>query len=306
MDSKVIYDIVIIGAGMAGLTAGIYAGRASKKTLILEGSTYGGQIINTPDVQNYPSESHISGAGLMSKVYAQAKDCGAEIEFETVEKIQKNDDGTFNIHTNGDDYQARTIIIASGTRNRQMNLPREQELMGHGISFCATCDGSLYRDAAVAVYGGGNSAISEASYLTSIAKKVYLIHRRDELRASGVAVEDFMACHNSELILSSTITELNGQDKLESIVLNTPHGRRELQVSALFIAIGREASVDYVDGIEKDPDGYIVAGEDCATNIPGIFVAGDIRTKSTRQLVTAASDGAVAVNSALAYMRNNV
>ncbi len=304
MDSKVTYDIIIVGAGIAGLTAGIYAGRASKKTLILEGSTYGGQIINTPDVQNFPGESHISGAGLMSKVYAQAKDCGAEIEFENVEKIQRGDDGIFVVHASDENYYAKTIIIASGTRNRKMNIEREDDFMGHGVSFCATCDGSLYRNAAVAVYGGGNSSISEASYLTSIAKKVYLIHRRDELRASGTAVEDFMACQNSELILNSTIAELKGSDKLESIVLNTPHGKRELQVAALFIAIGREASIDYIDGLDKDPDGYVIAGEDCQTNIPGVFVAGDIRTKNVRQLVTAASDGAIAVNSALAYMRS--
>lgn len=291
------YDIVIIGAGPAGLTAAIYARRANKKTLVLEAKTYGGQIVNTLDIENYPAEPKISGLELAKKMYEQAKNLGVEFEYEKVVDIVDGDEKKV-IKTEENEYEAKAVIIATGTDYRKLGLEREEELAGRGISYCATCDGALFKGEEIAVAGGGNSALYEALYLADIVKKIYLIHRRDELRGDDILVEKLKEKGNVEFVLGSNVTKLLGDDKLEKIEIN---GEKTLDVSALFIAVGREPKVSF-SKITKDINGYIQAGENCKTNVEGIFVAGDARTKETRQIVTAVSDGAVAATAAIKYL----
>ena len=291
------FDIIIIGAGPAGLTAAIYARRANKKTLVLEAKTYGGQIVNTLDVENYPAESKISGLELAKKMYEQAKSLGTEFEYEKV--IDVVDDGEKKIVKTEDGvYEAKAVIIATGTDYCKLGLEKEEEFAGRGISYCATCDGALFKGEIIAVAGGGNSALYEALYLSDIVKKIYLIHRRDELRGDEILVEKLKEKGNVEFILGSNVTKLIGDEKLEQIEIN---GEKTLDVSALFIAVGREPKVSF-SKITKDINGYIQAGENCKTNVEGIFVAGDVRTKDTRQIVTAVSDGAVAATAAIKYL----
>ena len=291
------YDIVIIGAGPAGLTAAIYARRGGKKTLVLEGKTYGGQIINTLDIENYPAEPKISGLELAKKMYIQAKDLGAEIEYEKVTEIVDNGE-TKLVKTEEGEYETKAVIIATGTDYRKLGLENEEKLTGRGVSYCATCDGALFKDKEVAVAGGGNGALYEALYLADIVSKVYLIHRREELRGDEILVKKLEEKGNVEFILGSNVTKINGEEKLESIEINN---ERTIEVSCLFIAIGREPKNDFISA-KKDEHGYIEAGEDCKTSIDGIFVAGDTRTKSTRQIVTATSDGAIAATAAIKYL----
>lgn len=291
------YDIVIIGAGPAGLTAAIYARRGGKKTLVLEGKTYGGQIINTLDIENYPAEPKISGLELAKKMYIQAKDLGAEIEYEKVTEIVDNGE-TKLVKTEEGEYETKAVIIATGTDYRKLGLENEEKLTGRGVSYCATCDGALFKDKEVAVAGGGNGALYEALYLAGIVSKVYLIHRREELRGDEILVKKLEEKGNVEFILGSNVTKINGEEKLESIEINN---ERTIEVSCLFIAIGREPKNDFISA-KKDENGYIEASEDCKTSIDGIFVAGDARTKSTRQIVTATSDGAIAATAAIKYL----
>lgn len=299
------YDIIIIGAGPAGLTAAIYARRALKKTLVLEAMSYGGQIINTLDIENYPSNPHISGFDLATNMYQQAKDLGSEFIFEKVIDIQKDKD-SYQVISNKNSYLTKTVIIATGVDNRKLGLDLENDLLGKGISYCATCDGNFYRNKTVAVVGGGNTALEDALYLSGIAETVYLIHRRDEFRADFMEVEKCKQKDNIQFILSSSITKLFGDQQLEKIeVTHQNGGKEELLVDGLFVAIGKvPENENFKDFITLDDDGYIVAGEDCHTNQDGIFVAGDNRKKSLRQLVTATSDGAVAATEAIQYLSN--
>ena len=291
------YDIIIIGAGPAGLTAAIYACRANKKTLVLEANTYGGQIISTLDIENYPAEPGVTGVELAKKMYAQAKELGADFEFEKVTEIINNGE-TKTVKTEDDEYTAKAVIIATGTETKKLGLENEDKFAGHGVSYCATCDGNFFKGKTVAVAGGGNSALYEALYLADIVEKVYLIHRRDEFRGDDALVESLKEKGNVEFILGSNVTKLNGSENLESIEINN---EKTLEVSALFVAVGREPKVDFVK-VQKDINGYIQAGEDGKTNIEGIFVAGDTRTKLTRQIVTATADGANAATSAVKYL----
>ena len=291
------YDIIIIGAGPAGLTAAIYACRANKKTLVLEASAYGGQIISTLDIENYPAEPKITGVELAKKMYAQAKELGADFEFEKVTEIVDNGE-TKTVKTEDDEYTAKAIIIATGTETKKLGLENEDKFLGHGVSYCATCDGNFFKGKTVAVAGGGNSALYEALYLADIVEKVYLIHRRDEFRGDDSLVESLKEKGNVEFIFGSNVTKLNGEENLESIEINN---EKTLEVSALFVAVGREPKVDFIK-VQKDINGYVQAGEDGKTNIEGIFVAGDTRTKLTRQIVTATADGANAATSAIKYL----
>ena len=297
------YDIIIVGAGPAGLTAAIYARRASKKVLVLEAKSYGGQIINTLDIENYPVEAHISGFDFATKLYNQAKDLGAEILFEKVVDI--NDQGTTKeVITTKNTYQAKAIILATGCENRKLGLSNEEELVGKGISYCATCDGAFYKNKDVAVVGGGNTALEDALYLSDIVNKVYLIHRRDEFRGDISTVEELKQKSNVEFILNSNVTKLNANERLESIEVTNKDGSiKEVKVDGLFVAVGQiPENENFKKIINIDNAGYIIAGEDCTTNIPGIFVAGDNRTKELRQLVTATSDGAIAASKAIKYI----
>lgn len=293
------YDIIIIGAGPAGLTAGIYARRALKKTLILEAVSYGGQIINTLDIENYPIEEHISGFDFATKLYNQTKNLGAEIKFEKVTDINNQKDYK-EVITTKESYKAKTVIIATGADNRKLGIEREKELTGKGISYCATCDGAFYRKKDVAIVGGGNTAIEDAIYLSDIVNKVYLIHRRDTFRADETLIKQLNEKKNIEFLYNSRITKVIGEKKLESIEVNS---EKEIKVDGLFIAVGKvPETANFAKIVDVNENGYIIAGENCHTNIPGIFVAGDTRVKELRQLVTATSDGAIAATEAIKYI----
>lgn len=298
------YDIIIVGAGPAGLTAAIYARRASKKVLVLEAKNYGGQIINTLDIENYPVERHISGFDFATKLYNQAKDLGAEIVFEKVIEIKDNKEK--EVITTKNKYTTKTIILATGSENRKLGLDNEDELIGKGISYCATCDGAFYKNKDVAVVGGGNTALEDALYLSDIANKVYLIHRRDEFRGVESTLNLLKEKKNIEFIYNSNITKIISEDRLNSIEITNKDGSiKEINISCIFIAIGRiPENQNFEKIIKMDKAGYIIAGENCNTNIPGIFVAGDNRTKEVRQLVTATSDGAVSATEAIKYINN--
>lgn len=298
------YDIIIIGAGPAGLTSAIYAKRASKKVLVLEALNYGGQIINTLDIENYPVEEHISGFDFATKLYNQAKNLGAEIKFEKVTDIE--DGNPKKVVTSKSMYEAKTIIIATGSENRKLGLDNEDELVGKGISYCATCDGAFYKDKVVAVVGGGNTALEDALYLTDIAKKVYLIHRRESFRADEATIELLKKKSNIEFVYNNNVTKLIGDEHLEKIeVTDNEDNQRAIEIDGLFVAVGRiPETQNFAKIIEVDKAGFIIAKEDCHTNIPGIFVAGDTRVKEVRQLVTATSDGAIAATEAIKYIRS--
>ena len=296
------YDVVIIGGGPAGLTAAIYAVRANKKVLVLEATVCGGQIINTSKIENYPAAPDITGLEFGQTLQKQAEDLGVEIEFESVEKIINNDISKLVI-TEDDQYKARSVIIACGTEPRRLGLENEDKYTGSGISYCATCDGSFYRNKVVAVNGGGNSALHEALYLSEIAEKVFLIHRRNEFRGSADLVEKIKKKDNVELILNANIVGLNGDKKLKSITISHGNKTEELALDGLFVSIGRiPKAKGLIDGLELTEGDYVKADESCTTNIPGVFVAGDVRSKEIRQLVTATSDGAIATEAALRYI----
>lgn len=295
------FDVIIIGAGTAGLSAAIYAARASANVLVLEESSYGGQIIYSAEVENYPGIKHISGFQFATDLYEQAVGVGAEIRFEKVIGIKVLDEKeqTHNkaVYTENKEYLSKAIIIATGSRNRRLGLEREQQLTGSGISYCAACDGAFFKGRTVAVFGGGNTAFEDAIFLSGYCRKVYMIHRRNEFRAEKSLVERLGQKENVEYLLNCTVAALNGSDKLESVELSDG---KTLKIDAIFVAIGREPQNEiYKEIINLDDYGYIIAGEDCKTNTEGIFAVGDCRTKHVRQLVTAASDGAVAALAAI-------
>lgn len=298
------YDIIIVGAGPAGLTAAIYALRAAKKVLVLEAKTYGGQIINTLDIENYPAYNHISGYDFATNLYNQVKQLGADIKYEKVVEIKKEDNYK-EVITNKNTYNCKSIILATGSENRKLGLENEDNLIGKGVSYCATCDGAFYKDKIVAVVGGGNTALEDALYLSDIAREVYLIHRRSEFRGEDVTVANLKERDNIKFIYNSNITKLKANnDILESIEITDDKNNKEnIKIDGLFIAIGRiPENQNFAKIIDLDSFGYVIAKEDCHTNVEGIFVAGDSRKKELRQLVTATSDGAVAATEAVKYI----
>ncbi len=297
------YDVIIVGAGPAGLTAAIYTQRAAKKTLILEGKMYGGQIINTLDIENYPGLPHVSGAELAKKLYEQAKELGAELKFERATGIKIKGQEKI-IKTAEGEYSAKAIILATGCDSRKLGAMNEDKFKGRGVSYCATCDGAFYTSKNVAVVGGGNTALEEALYLSGVAKKVFLIHRNDGFRGAKTSVKKLEDKDNVEIFLKSVVTELKGEEKLEKIIIQqNGEETKELDAEALFVAIGKEPeNKEFASVVKLDQGGYAEAGEDCKSSAAGIFVAGDNRTKEVRQLVTATGDGAVAANEAIKYL----
>ena len=293
------YDIIIIGGGPAGLTAAIYAGRAGKKVLVLEGKALGGQIVNAPDVRNYPGIPAISGVDLIMNMYKQAQDFGAEVKFERAMGIKDK-----VVHTDGGEYKASAIILASGAENRKLGLYGEDKLVGKGVSYCATCDGSFYKDKTVAVVGGGNTALEDVIYLSELAKKVYLIHRREEFRGDATTVARVEGLKNVEIIKSANVRELVGEDKVEGLELELKDGERKtIEVDGVFFAIGYEPQAsEFADSVKLDKDGYIETKDGIHTSAEGIYVAGDARKKDLKQLVTAAADGAMAASTAVKEM----
>ena len=298
------YDIVIVGAGTAGMSAAIYGVRSGKKVLLLEEKNYGGQIVNTPEVENYPGIIKTSGFEFVTNLFNQAKSLGAEIKYEKALKIEDN--GTLKtIVTNKNTYEAKTVIIATGAKNRQLRLENEKKLIGSGVSYCATCDGMFFRGRDVAVVGGGNTALEDAMFLSNYCNKVYIIHRRDKLRGEEKIAKAISEKDNIEMVWNSNVIKILGDNQVEGItVKNSVDGsEKNIKVSGLFIAVGQEPdNYDFQSVIKLDEKGYVIAGEDCRTETNGIFTAGDCRTKSVRQLTTAASDGAVAAIGACEYI----
>lgn len=299
-------DVIIVGAGPAGLTAAIYAQRAGKTVLLFEENTYGGQIINTPDIENYPALKHISGFDFATQLMEQATSFGAEIIYEKVIGIDEKD-GIKIVRTSADQYECKAVIIATGAKNRPLGISKETEMIGKGVSYCATCDGMFFRGKAVAVNGGGNTAIEDAEFLSNYCKKVYLIHRREGFRADASDVEKLKEKENVEFLLNETVSAIIGDDKVTGLELtNTKTSEKKvIQVDGLFIAIGQVPdNKDFLNVLSIDEKGYVKASEDCKTGHAGIFVAGDCRTKEVRQLTTAASDGAIAALAAANYLNN--
>lgn len=298
------YDIIIVGAGTAGLTAAIYGVRAGKSVLVLEKLSYGGQIINTPDIENYPGFKHISGFEFATSLYEQAKELGAIIKYETVNLCK--DEGEYKvIQTNKEEYKCKAVIIATGAKNRPLGIDKEQEFIGKGVSYCATCDGAFFRGKDVCVNGGGNTALEDALFLSNYCNKVYLIHRRDEFRGEEKLVERLRGKANVEFVLNCTVESLEGEDALTGVKVKNKISAEEkiLEASGLFIAIGQiPDNMAFSSLVKLDKSGYVVAGEDCKTDIAGIYAAGDCRTKTVRQLVTAAGDGSVAALAAVEFI----
>ena len=298
------YDIVIVGAGTAGLSTAIYAVRAGKRVIVLEATTHGGQIVNTPEVENYPGIHKISGFEFANNLYEQAKSLGAEVIYEKVIGIEVNGEEKI-VHTTKEDYQAKAVILATGAKNRPLGLEHEKEWIGAGISYCATCDGMFYRGKDVAVAGGGNTALEDAIFLTNYCRKVYLIHRRDAFRGEEKHLQTLKEKPNVEFVLNANITRLIGEDGVDGVEVEdkNTHEKRVIDVMGLFVAIGQmPENSEFINVVDLDKGGYIEAKEDCKTKTKGIFTAGDCRTKKVRQLATAASDGAIAALAACEYI----
>lgn len=304
-----IYDLAILGAGPAGICAAIYAARGKLKTLWLEKKfVQGGQIVNTYEVDNYPGLPGMNGMELGEAMAAHAEKLGLSPVRETVVSVR--DKGKVKIiRTKKNEYMAKAVIMAFGAEHRTLEIPGEKELSGMGVSYCATCDGAFFREGTVAVVGGGNVAAEDAAFLARTCKKVYLIHRRNELRAEKILQESLFACSNVEIIWDTVPVSIDGSDQVETLkIQNVKTGKEtELSVDGVFVAVGIVPNTEKFRGIvELDEGGYIVAGEDGITSTPGFFAAGDIRTKKLRQIVTAVSDGANAVASVQRYLLESV
>ena len=300
------YDILIIGAGPAGMTAAIYGQRGGKKTIVFDKLSYGGQVINTAEVANYPGIPNMTGLDFADKTYNQMKDLGAEMSYEEISEIRDADKPIKTvITTSGKEYQCKVIIIATGSSPRPLGVENEDRFRGAGISYCATCDGAFFRDKTVAVCGGGNTALEDAEVLSDIAEKVYLVHRRDEFRADATNVKRVKTKKNVELVLDSVVTAIKGERFIQGIeVENKKTGeKRELKIDGLFVAIGQMPENDiFKDVVKLNKAGYVEAGEDCLTGTDGIFTAGDCRAKKVRQITTAVSDGAIAALAAIEHI----
>lgn len=300
------YDIIIVGAGPAGLTAAIYARRADKKVLILERGTFGGQITYSPKIENYPGFNQISGNELAEKLVEQAISLGAEIEMTEVTGVVDNN-GVFSVSCEDGDYIAKSVIIATGSKHRQLGLDREEEFIGNGISFCAVCDGAFYAGKTVAVIGGGNSALVEAVMLAETCEKLYIVQNLDFLTGEEKLANILKNKANVEIIYGTVVEALIGSEELDAIILkNEKTGEKtRLDIDGMFIAIGQVPENDiFADVTEINDRGYIVSDEACLTKTAGLFVAGDCRTKTIRQISTACSDGAIAALAAIRYLDN--
>ena len=298
------YDIAVIGAGPAGLSAALYARRAGLSVAVLEGGIYGGQIANTPEVENYPGIAKISGVELCMALYNQAVAQGADILLEGLEKAELTGP-VKRLFTSESEHQAGSVIIANGAKRRKLGCPGEEEFSGKGVSYCATCDGAFFRGMEVAIVGGGDTALEDALFLSNNCKKVFLIHRRDAFRGSKILADAVIARDNIEILYDSTLERIDGSTKVEGMTVKNKNtgATAEYPVAAVFIAVGLVPDNSLFAGqIDLDPVGYIIAGEDCKTNLEGVFAAGDTRTKILRQIVTAAADGAVSAFQAAGYL----
>lgn len=299
------FDVVIIGSGPAGMTAGIYAKRAGLSSVILEKTGIsGGQVLSTYEVDNYPGLPMKSGFELAEGFRAHAEKLGVLIKTATVELIKEEGKEKLIVTDEGS-YRARTVIVATGANHARLNVPGEEELAGMGVSYCATCDGAFFRGRVTAVVGGGDVAVEDAIFLARGCEKVYLIHRREELRAAKILQEALKKLPNVEVLWNTELKEIQGEDQVEKLLIynNKTQQTDVLPVSGVFIAVGTVPNSDLVkDMVSVDEKGYIIADETCATSVAGVYAAGDVRTKQLRQIITAASDGACAVTSAEQYL----
>lgn len=294
------YDVIIIGSGPAGLSAAIYGQRARLNTLVLEKQPLsGGQILDTYEVDNYPGLPGMNGFDLGMKLREHADTMGASFVQNGVTKVEKAEEG-FRVYTNKDTYDTRTVVFATGASHRKLMAPGEERLAGRGVSYCATCDGAFFRDKVTAVVGGGDVALGDALFLARACKKVYLIHRRDQLRGAGILQEQVKKAENIEIIWDTQVEEILGEEQVEKIRLynKKEDSQRELPVDGVFVAVGIIPNSQLAEGlVSLDAGGYIVAGEDGRTSLEGVFAAGDVRTKQLRQVITAAADGANVITS---------
>lgn len=301
------YDIIIIGGGPAGLTAGLYAARAKKKTLIIEKGIEGGQVAETTGIENYPGIDKIDGAELGMKMAEQAKNFGAKIVMDEVESVDLTGD-VKKIKGTVDEYEAKSVIIATGANPREIGAPGEREYKGRGVSYCSICDAAFYEGEDVYVIGGGDSAVQEAIFITNFAKKVYIVHRRDELRASKDLQEKAFNNDKIDFIWNSEVVEIKGDKVVNEMILkNNKTGKTQSITSddpfGIFVFIGYVPNTElFKDQINISDNGYIITDDEMKTNLPGVFAAGDIRNKTVRQIVNAAGDGAIASINAQKYI----
>lgn len=299
------YDLIIIGSGPAGLSAAIYGKRAGLNLLVVEKAPMsGGQVLNTYEVDNYPGMPGTNGFDLGMQFRAHADKLAVEFREGCVTSIENQGDKKL-VTVEGELLESKTVILASGAEHAHLNVPGEEKLSGRGVSYCATCDGAFFRGRTVAVAGGGDVALEDAIYLAGICEKVYLIHRRDELRGAQVLQQELKALPNVEFLYSHIVTEIQGENEVENLRIKNLKTEEEfdLVVEGIFVAVGiRPDSTLIKDMVDCDEGGYVLAGEDCSTNVPGLYVAGDIRKKPIRQIVTAAADGANAAVSAGNYV----
>ncbi len=299
-----IYDIAIIGAGPAGLSAAIYGQRAGLNTITFEANVHGGQIINTPEVENYPALGKVTGVEYAMNLYEQAVGFGATIEYTAVTDADLEGDVKKVYTADGREFSAKTVIIATGVVRRKLEIPGEDRLLGAGVSYCATCDGLFFKGKTAVVVGGGNTALEDAVYLATVCEKVYLIHRRDEFRGQKHEVEKVLRNEKIEVLYNTIPLSIEGNGMVETLKIKNVITEEEsvLNTSAVFVAVGLVPQNDILEGKVEMDAGYIKADESCMTNVSGVFVAGDTRTKTLRQLVTAASDGAIAATAAANYI----
>ena len=299
-----LYDILIVGGGPAGLTAATYARRAGKSVLVIEKNAFGGQITWSPKVENFPGFLSLSGTELGDRLLEQAMEQGAEAELEEVVGVSVGADGVKTVQCeSGAQFQGRALIIAVGAKPRMLGLPREEALVGNGVCFCAVCDGAFYAGQDVAVCGGGNAALQDALLLSEKCRRVTLIHRRDSFRGEQKLVEALRKRDNVDFLLNAQITGLLGENELSGLTLSQNDETRTLPVSGLFVAVGHQPdNAVFTELLDLDAAGYAQAGEDCLTKSAGVFVAGDCRAKGVRQLTTAAADGSVAALAACRYL----
>ncbi len=304
-----IYDVAILGGGPAGITAGIYAKRAGLNVVIIEKNMPGGQIATTYEISNYPGMEKINGMELAQKMYDHANSLNLEFVFDEVKSVQLSGE-VKEIVLFGGTISASTVIISLGAAARKLNLSNERGFVGRGISYCATCDGTLFKDKEVAIVGGGNTAIEDAIYLANLVKKLYVIHRRDTFRSDKCLQDSLTKINgqkkNVEFVLNSIVKELSGDKNLEKIKVSNLQDKTEKEISldGLFVAIGRGPDTDFLTNVKVDENGYIITDSNMKTNIPGVFAAGDIRVTALRQIVTACSDGAIAATKAFEYIKS--
>lgn len=302
------YDVIIIGAGPAGMSAAVYGIRAGLSVLMLDkAGMAGGQILNTYEVENYLGFSSISGFDLGMKFKEHAEQLGVTVTNGTVKKIIDQDKYKL-VETEEGNYVGKTIVLATGASHAKLLVPGEEEFSGMGVSYCATCDGAFFRNRTVAVVGGSDVAVEDAIFLARVCEKVYLIHRRDRLRAAKKLQEALFKLANVEIIWNTTVTQINGTDMVESLELSNKETKETsmLSVNGVFIAVGMNPNTGMFQGVvDMDEKGYVIAGEDCATSNPSVFAAGDLRTKKLRQVVTAVADGASAIAGCEAYLSGN-